>query len=588
MLKRITNATSLLVAAAAIVSIVPAHAADYKKIDSQEGTVYNAFAYKDGKFYIDGEVNNQDDAAYYLANGKFNAISDFDSGSSVDTYGSKYLNVENGDYFVNLDNGSVTDDSVKSNAEDDASTALRKTLKKDNDGRYSTSEVGTIQTLTELEGNKFSEAWYKVQYTKVDAATNGSATKLNVYTDANGNYIDADYNLGSIKVTTIGGGVDADLTTTGDNTTKTVTVNNTDDTYDGASATSDGKASKITANVTGIQEIGQDANYIYRIATVNIQTDANVKVSQINGKSTADTSVFGSSGNTFQVIQKISKAQASDKIDGAKYAKSVSTYVVSKDAGTASTGLLSSNKYTVSNGKIINYAVTGNSVDTQTIVLSSKNGYNYTDISDKSTEHEVVIDKDANGNLWRLDAGYIYKWDNNEDWTKVYKVDGSFDKMSVYDENDIVAWNQDDEVYSVIGGQAATTTPAPVETTPVVNKGWVKTNAGWTFYNATGAQVKGQWVNDGGVWYYIKADGVMATGWVKDGANWYFLNGSGAMKTGWLNDNGTWYFLQASGAMKTGWLNDNGTWYYLNASGAMLANTTVDGYKLGASGAWVK
>ena len=32
------------------------------------------------------------------------------------------------------------------------------------------------------------------------------------------------------------------------------------------------------------------------------------------------------------------------------------------------------------------------------------------------------------------------------------------------------------------------------------------------------------------------------------------------------------------------WLNDNGTWYYLNASGAMLANTTVDGYKLGASG----
>jgi len=40
--------------------------------------------------------------------------------------------------------------------------------------------------------------------------------------------------------------------------------------------------------------------------------------------------------------------------------------------------------------------------------------------------------------------------------------------------------------------------------------------------------------------------------------------------------------------MKTGWLNDNGTWYYLNTSGAMLANTTVDGYKLSASGAWVK
>ncbi|HEX9026018.1 MAG TPA: N-acetylmuramoyl-L-alanine amidase family protein, partial [Clostridium sp.] len=165
-------------------------------------------------------------------------------------------------------------------------------------------------------------------------------------------------------------------------------------------------------------------------------------------------------------------------------------------------------------------------------------------------------------------GGYIYKWNNTKDWTKVYKVDGSFNKMSVYDDNNIVAWNQNDEVYSVIGGQATTTPTPPVVTTPVVNKGWVKTNTGWTFYNATGAQVKGQWVNDGGVWYMIKVDGIMATGW--------------------YNANGTWYFLQSSGAMKTGWLNDNGTWYYLNASGAMLANTTVDGYKLGASGAWIK
>ena len=67
MLKGMSKATSLLVAAAAIISIIPANAADYKKIDSQEGTVYNAVAYKDGKFYIDGEVNNQDDAAYFLA-----------------------------------------------------------------------------------------------------------------------------------------------------------------------------------------------------------------------------------------------------------------------------------------------------------------------------------------------------------------------------------------------------------------------------------------------------------------------------------------------------------------------------------------
>ena len=36
--------------------------------------------------------------------------------------------------------------------------------------------------------------------------------------------------------------------------------------------------------------------------------------------------------------------------------------------------------------------------------------------------------------------------------------------MSVYDANNIVAWNQKDEVYSVIGGQAATETPVDTTT----------------------------------------------------------------------------------------------------------------------------
>ncbi|MGG7153003.1 N-acetylmuramoyl-L-alanine amidase family protein, partial [Clostridium neonatale] len=66
------------------------------------------------------------------------------------------------------------------------------------------------------------------------------------------------------------------------------------------------------------------------------------------------------------------------------------------------------------------------------------------------------------------------------------------------------------------------------------------------------------------------------------------LQSNGAMKTGWLNDNGTWYYLQSNGAMKTGWLNDNGTWYYLQSNGAMAKNTTIDGYRLGSNGAWIR
>ena len=158
------------------------------------------------------------------------------------------------------------------------------------------------------------------------------------------------------------------------------------------------------------------------------------------------------------------------------------------------------------------------------------------------------------------------------------------DTLEVYNENSLLAWQDGENVYATVDKQGTTD---PVDPTPV-KKGWVQTATGWTFYSDNGSQTKGQWVNDGGVWYMIKADGIMATGWYNDNGTWYYLAGSGAMKTGWVNDNGTWYYLQGSGAMKTGWLNDNGTWYYLNASGSMLANTVVDGYKLGASGAWVK
>jgi hypothetical protein len=585
MIKRMSKVTSVLVAAAAIISMVPANAADYKKIDSQEGTVYNAVAYKDGKFFVDAEINDKDDATYYLADGKYNNLADIDTGSTVSAYGSKYLNVGNGDYFVDLSDGKVTDENVESNAQDDTSSALRKNIKKDTDGRYNVTDVATMKNLDgtdgqALPGNKFTDLWYGTTYASLNA-TNDSAARLNVYTDANGNYIDADYNLGSIKVTTTASGA-AD---------KTVTVSNTHDKYNGAGTATNG----VTASVGTENVIGQDANYIYRTAKVTIKTTAGISVSKINGLALSGTTTAFNTATTgevsFTVIQKISKAQASDDIDGAKYAKSVSTYVVSDDAGVdASASLLG--KYTVANGKVVAYSEDSDSVQTQTMTLSSTHGYNYVDAADKAdetaevnTNGDLAVDTDVNGNIYRLSGGYIYKWDNDAAWDKLYKVDGALNEMSVYDADNIVTWNEKDAVYSVIGSKDTTETPVETPT----NKGWVKTDAGWTYYKADGTQTKGQWVNDGGVWYMIKADGIMATGWYNDNGTWYFLQGSGAMKTGWLNDNGTWYYLQPSGAMKTGWfLDTDGNWYFLNASGAMAANTTVDGYKLGASGAWIR
>ncbi|AGF58575.1 glucan-binding YG repeat protein [Clostridium saccharoperbutylacetonicum] len=577
MFRRTKKIASLLLASASVVSLMPtaAFAADVKKVDSQDGTVYNAVAYKDGKVYIDAEINDKDEASYYLVGGKYNELSDIDAGSDTATYGTKYVNLSDGDNFVDLTNGKVTDESIDENTRDDAATNLKKKVKADTDGRYlkdgnkyAADYVQTIDETNDIPNAKFGESWYYVKLANKDAtngfaaqSSNGVAT-LNVFTDDNGNYIDADYNLGKIKVTTTTASV-----------VKSEYIENTNDTYDTASS-----KDSLSATVAQDKVIGQDKDYIYRIVTVTVKnTDNHSTIYEIGGKSISDSNVYRpvTNGYEFTAVQKISKAQNSDEIGGAKYAKTVTTYIIcDEDGKKASDDFASYTNFAIANGKVTGYTISGSKVKIQTAELKSDNGLYYTDLNDSSDEDiedsSNCVEVDANGNVWRLDSGNIYQWDNDSDWNKVYKVDGSFNKMSVYDADNIVAWNEDDEVYAVIGGKtdtkdADTTTSAAVTTTTAT--GWAKAADG--------------------TWHYVKADGTNATDWLQDGANWYYLNTAGVMQTSWVSDNGNWYYLNASGVMQTGWVNDNGTWYYLNASGAMLSNTTVDGYVLGANGAWI-
>ncbi|NME84403.1 hypothetical protein HF850_15320, partial [Clostridium sp. SM-530-WT-3G] len=75
---------------------------------------------------------------------------------------------------------------------------------------------------------------------------------------------------------------------------------------------------------------------------------------------------------------------------------------------------------------------------------------------------------------------------------------------------------------------------------------------------------------------------------------WYFMDlANGNMLTGWVQSpySGKWYFMDlANGNMLTGWVQSpySGKWYYMDASGAMVTNTTVNGYVLGADGAWIQ
>ena len=127
-----------------------------------------------------------------------------------------------------------------------------------------------------------------------------------------------------------------------------------------------------------------------------------------------------------------------------------------------------------------------------------------------------------------------------------------------------------------------------------LNDGWHQVDGGktWFYFNADGTAKQSEWWNDNGTWYWFNSNCGAATGWAKVDGEWYFFKGNNAMKTGWEKVDGNWYYMASSGKMVTGWCEVSGKWYYFskesNSLGQMLYSTTVDGYKLGADGAWIK
>lgn len=130
---------------------------------------------------------------------------------------------------------------------------------------------------------------------------------------------------------------------------------------------------------------------------------------------------------------------------------------------------------------------------------------------------------------------------------------------------------------------------------------WQKDDKGWWVRNDDGSYPKNEWKQINNNWYFFNGEGYMATGWVAVNDAWYYMeaaegSNSGIMTTGWKLLNDSWYFLSQeaganNGKMLAGWQLINGKWYYFSTEaganyGKMLANTVVDGYTLGADGAW--
>lgn len=125
--------------------------------------------------------------------------------------------------------------------------------------------------------------------------------------------------------------------------------------------------------------------------------------------------------------------------------------------------------------------------------------------------------------------------------------------------------------------------------------GWDKNpdTGDWYYLDSSNLSLYKGWLNLGGAYYYLDpVSGIMKIGWLLYQGEWYYLDSSGAMKTGWLLYNSKWYYLNFTSPIghmsNDGWQWIDGKCYYFYSDGSMAANTIIDGYKVGADGAWIQ
>ncbi|AQS11898.1 toxin A [Clostridium saccharobutylicum] len=120
---------------------------------------------------------------------------------------------------------------------------------------------------------------------------------------------------------------------------------------------------------------------------------------------------------------------------------------------------------------------------------------------------------------------------------------------------------------------------------------WGKVNDKPVYFDKKHKQVKNQWVQTKGEWYYLNNVGYRASGWKVDtdaGKTYYLSPVTGKLMTGWMNLDNNWYYMGGNGVMHKGWLYLNGKWYYFAPNGQMVVNQSmyIDGkmYKFAVDG----
>ncbi len=555
MIKRVNKLTALLVAATSVASIAPMTSASAAtKLETLEANIDSVQAFDGGKYIFDGyRTEDQDSATYYFNGSKDIEIEDVDGDAFV-KYGKDSISFDNSDETLfNLSTGKVDEDTVADKIAYMQTKFNTSVIKKVKKYTNESAKLVDINVDDQISADQFGDVWYGYNVT----TSGGTADAYTGYVSAEGKYIDATETANVVY-----------YVQDGDSKGKKLTFDEMSDTE-----TVDGKTYSLVAGET----LFADSDNIYRV--VNVVKDGQTEQSY---------------------IQKLSKAQG-ETVDGAYIPKTVVSYEVSKEDLAA---IKAATAVRVVNGSIytVDFDSTAQKITVKKYDLTKERDTSSTAITNdrvnkvkEDEDYDNVVKEDAydfdidvDGNVWVLYKGNVQKVVKGK-LTTMYTVDRTMNEISVYDDNDVVVWNTKDEIYATVAGKDAVTDEDNKEDDKVeVVAGWVKNSDGtWSYNKADGTKATG-WLNLNGTWYYLNNNGIMQTGWLNLSGTWYYLQSSGAMATGWLNLNGTWYYLQPSGAMHTGWLNDNGTWYYLQSSGAMATNTTVDGYRLGANGAWIR
>ena len=299
MFKRTNKLTALLVAAAAVVAVVPTTANAATRLEAKEGNITSGYSYAEGKYVYDGYLTDDDDAALYFTDGEKDAeevedYDDYDYNESV-KYGTKYVTVKDGGdtYLLDLSTGKIDDDQSVEDKQDNIVSKLKTALKKAD--RYeNTKSENKDPELTRVLENQYGEVWYK--YTALgdedvdDATVNGKS--YIGFVNEDGKYIDAS-NLANIYVYSKDKG-------------KTVKFENFGDSEEFIKG-EDNKYKEATLLLNDITVIDQDDDYLYALTKVTVNDVE----------------------HTF--FQRISKEQG-EKKDGAYVPKSVASYEVDNDA----------------------------------------------------------------------------------------------------------------------------------------------------------------------------------------------------------------------------------------------------------------